>query len=577
MLNGMFSLIKHGVTDNCEGFGSSGGVDGGCANEGRYSKATAIPMFARPWDSSTTTDDEQALAVVTELATIHTSGRLGMDNKQIIMDAYKSKLNDASSSDPAGDALRLAQQLIFTTPEAHTTNIVKRAGAVRPPPPEPIEKGVPYKAIVYVMFAGGADSYNMLAPHTCTQEIDNMTLWDEYVSIRQDIALEHSELLVLNETTNQACEHFGVHPQLGSVQEMFNEGDLLFFSNTGVLTKMTNRKDYNKDTVTQLFAHNFMQQAAKRVDPLKEEEGTGILGRIRDVLSDTNKKGLSVGAFSLSGNSMALIGTAGATEVPMIVSDDGVTRFNANPSDAGMNDLIAEMNSVTTAQSGVFGEWFSDALTKSLTNNENLYNILENIAPVTGEGAFPTSGLGKQLKMVSKMILSRDLRKSDADMFYTTKGGWDTHSEVKENQINLFNDVNACFKAFAAEMKAQQIWDQVTLVETSDFARTLNQNGNFGSDHAWGGNYIVMGGAVKGRQIVGTYPQIKDGAPLNINRGRMVPTLSWESVFKPLAEWAGVDEADLDYILPNRHSFPAENYEGDLATSNLFELTPTSA
>ncbi len=140
------------------------------------------------------------------------------------------------------------------------------------------------------------------------------------------------------------------------------------------------------------------------------------------------------------------------------------------------------------------------------------------------------------------------------------------------NQENLYADVDASFNAFATEMKAKNVWESVTLIQVSDFARTLTQNGNLGSDHAWGGNYIMMGGGVKGRQIAGTYPHIKEDAPLNIGRGRIIPTKSWESVFKPLAEWAGVVEADLDYVLPNRHNFEESHFYD---TATLFEPTPT--
>jgi uncharacterized protein (DUF1501 family) len=37
------------------------------------------------------------------------------------------------------------------------------------------------------------------------------------------------------------------------------------------------------------------------------------------------------------------------------------------------------------------------------------------------------------------------------------------------------------------------VWNNVTLIQTSDFARTLNPNGGDGTDHAWGGNYMMMG------------------------------------------------------------------------------------
>ena len=45
----------------------------------------------------------------------------------------------------------------------------------------------------------------------------------------------------------------------------------------------------------------------------------------------------------------------------------------------------------------------------------------------------------------------------------------------------------------------------VTTFTASDFGRTLSSNGN-GSDHAWGGNHIIMGGSVAGGRIHGEYP-----------------------------------------------------------------------
>jgi uncharacterized protein (DUF1501 family) len=146
----------------------------------------------------------------------------------------------------------------------------------------------------------------------------------------------------------------------------------------------------------------------------------------------------------------------------------------------------------------------------------------------------------------------------------------DTHDQLLMNQEILFADVDSSLKAFADEMKAKNTWHSVTLIETSDFARTNSPNGNAGSDHAWGGNYIMMGGSVKGGQLVGTYPSLKEGAPLNIGRGRMIPTRSWESVFIPITKWVGVDEADFDYICPIWNSFPASHFT---PASSLFDLS----
>jgi hypothetical protein len=182
------------------------------------------------------------------------------------------------------------------------------------------------------------------------------------------------------------------------------------------LTKETDKENYWRDTKTQLFAHNFMQLAAQKIDPLKAQDGTGVLGRIRDVLT---KKGRVVGAFSLNVNSISLIGKPSLSS-PVILSDAGVTAFNQAPSISGMESTISLLNGETKSDSGVFAEWYSDTLTTSLNKNKIMFDTL---AGKTTQMTFPTTGLGKQLSMVAKMIDSRTVRRSDADVFFLETGG----------------------------------------------------------------------------------------------------------------------------------------------------------
>lgn len=117
-----------------------------------------------------------------------------------------------------------------------------------------------------------------------------------------------------------------------------------------------------------------------------------------------------------------------------------------------------------------------------------------------------------------------------------------------------FQELNGALDAFTKEMKAKGFWDNVSLIITSDFARTLTANSGEGSDHAWGGNYFVMGGSVRGGQVLGEYPaDITQDGPYNVGRGRLIPTSSWESILQSVAEWMGVETTqELDYCLPNR-------------------------
>ena len=70
--------------------------------------------------------------------------------------------------------------------------------------------------------------------------------------------------------------------------------------------------------------------------------------------------------------------------------------------------------------------------------------------------------------------------------------GFDTHKNNNAKLDDIFKDVNNSLHAFVKEMKSMNLWNDVTLVQTSEFGRTLTPNGS-GTDHGWGGNYMLMG------------------------------------------------------------------------------------
>ena len=123
--------------------------------------------------------------------------------------------------------------------------------------------------------------------------------------------------------------------------------------------------------------------------------------------------------------------------------------------------------------------------------------------------------------------------------------------------------VGAFYNALAAIGDAQgvDLENKVTLFSTSDFGRTLTSNSR-GSDHAWGGNHFVVGGAVAGRRIFGNYPSLainpESGPeinPLDTGRGRFLPTTSCDQFVADLALWLGVSKSNLPLIFPNLGNF----------------------
>jgi len=96
----------------------------------------------------------------------------------------------------------------------------------------------------------------------------------------------------------------------------------------------------------------------------------------------------------------------------------------------------------------------------------------------------------------------------------------------------------------------------VTTFTMSDFSRTFQPNSNNGSDHAWGSHHIVIGGAVKGGQIYGTYPTIALGGPDDSgSNGRWVPSTASVQYAATLAQWFGVGTTDLPSVFPTIGNF----------------------
>lgn len=98
-------------------------------------------------------------------------------------------------------------------------------------------------------------------------------------------------------------------------------------------------------------------------------------------------------------------------------------------------------------------------------------------------------------------------------------------------------------------------------------------------DHAWGGNYIALGGAVNGSQIFGDFPSsfVETSEVVISRNGRIIPTTPWESVWYGLAEWFGVDAAAMATVLPNYVNFPLQSMFRASATGGRPGLTVSSA
>jgi len=215
--------------------------------------------------------------------------------------------------------------------------------------------------------------------------------------------------------------------------------------------------------------------------------------------------------------------------------------------------------------SGIFGETWSQQFIKGIDEAKEYQSIFdrarldESIWTNNDEPNYASKGKLEQehwekWSTISKLIQRNDLRNADRDLFFTELGSWDHHNKMKDGLRSQLRALNYGLELFVKQAKSDGYWDDVAVVIASDFGRTFTPNSNDGTDHGWGGHYMILGGDVKGGQILGEYPSdLTPDGPLVDDHGRFLPTTSWDSIWNGIVEWTGViDEADLDYCLPNR-------------------------
>jgi uncharacterized protein (DUF1501 family) len=551
LMNALNSLLKYGLSSDYGGFGHGRGL---APSKGDYSNSYGS-LTLKLSDSLTATQ------VVDELALLLTAGRLDAQKRVLMVNVFNSQVSRAQG-------IITVEQMMLTTPEFHTNTLSQNnAGAVSPPPlPTPNTK--PYKAVIYVMLSGGVDSFNMLVPQACTgTNSAGVTVDQQYNAERGSLAIPSGERTLQITATGQPCSTFAIHKELPLFKSLYDAGDLTFLANMGVLNDVTgiDKANYMAKTRVQLFAHNWMTQEAKTMDPKASKFGTGVLGRLGSVLKD---KGYSPSSISFDSGSVANSPERNKAPKPVVVSPYGVSKFDAKPwaDKFDLTSYARQLNAKPNSTDSLIGQTWSSRFIDGIDEAEFFKSKIEQ-APIGSHWGWDMGNLGYQFRMLSKLMKSRDVRGVDRDVFYTEFGGWDHHNGQVSGLQNKFRELNKSLDLLITELKLQGVWNDVTIVIASEFGRTLTPNSGGGSDHAWGGNYAIIGGDVKGGRVLGQYPtDLTEKGPLNVGRGRFIPTTSWDAVWNGIAQWMGVaTETELDYCLPNRKAT-----SGVSGFSNLF-------
>lgn len=409
----------------------------------------------------------------------------------------------------------------------------------------------PYQALVCVFLAGGNDGHNTIFPITTAKQSYNT-----YKQGRPALALPQTGV----PTIAHGSDVYGLHPRLSDVQWLYNQGAAAVLANVGNLVLPISRDDYRSNNAalvpSQLFSHSDQTSQWQSAVP-SGGSPTGWAGRIEDLMANTANANAAFtpitatsgcGIFCTGAQTFAATVPAGGTA--LLLGTNSSNRLAAVQQlmtfDNGLK-LVSAANAVM--QRGVnFSTALNNALKTSQVNTP-----------------FPATQLGQQLLTVAKIISIRQALGIQRQIFFCQIGGFDTHINELTEQDALLAQVGPALRAFYVATQELLVDNAVTTFTASEFGRTLQPNGNGGTDHAWGSHHFIVGGSVLGGKMYGQFPSLGLGGPDDANtRGTLIPTTSVAQYAATLATWFGVDSPSLPAVCPNIGNFGAAQNLGFL-------------
>ena len=435
-----------------------------------------------------------------------------------------------------------------------------------------------YKALVCIFMYGGNDGMNMVVPTDATRH-------DQYATVRRSLALPRESLVALSGSD------YGLHPAMSALAPIWNQGLLAPVFNLGPLHEPLTKEAYRNategsDTVPEsLFSHSDqqIQWETATTDSLTR---TGWGGRASQLLGTVNPviSVASNGHFGVEDLRMPLVlpgpgsyfGAYGLrpsdlTWTPNILRKQAIDALYAQAQPLEVRGAYAAQQRVafdmSDRLSGIVGSVPGDAQSSAII--DAAFAPLINGKQVLGQ-------LGPQLYQVAKLILSNAQVQGNRQIFFAQMGGFDTHlnqiggNVTSGSHAGLMADLAQAMACFQTALNNLGLAQVVSTFTQSDFGRTFAPNETKGTDHAWGNHQLVMGGAVKGQATYGVYPTLQLGGPDDVGtsewelQGRWIPTSSVDQYAATLLNWFGVEDGQLNTVLPNLANFGSQRSLGFL-------------
>lgn len=387
------------------------------------------------------------------------------------------------------------------------------------------EKGAPAgsgsggeRILLVVQLAGGNDGLNTVIPFGDPA----------YYRARPSIGIPEREALRLG--SKGASDGLGLHPRMGALKEMYDEG--LVSIVPGVGYPNPNRSHFKSMDIW----HTADTSATSDgwIGRYFDNQCAGAPGAEQTGDACSGHAGVAIG-------SEAPLAMQGRRFRPIALENPRMFRWTGEGADA---ETDAAYRALTGggAEAGVGGAGEGEDVDFVLRTALDARIASEKIRAALSQGPlvnYPPSPLARQLAMVSALIRAG----LETRVFYVSLSGFDTHAGqggVAGQHANLLEQYSRALQAFYRELHAQGEDRRVLTLTFSEFGRRVAQNGSGGTDHGAAAPIFLAGPMVK-PGVLGKTPSLTD-----LDGGDLRFTLDFRSLYAGiLADWMEADPAPI--------------------------------
>ena len=331
--------------------------------------------------------------------------------------------------------------------------------------------------------------------------------------LRPTISVLDSQALILD-------RNFGLHPNLVNFKSLYDSKELAIVHAAG--TPVGTRSHFDDQNALELAAYG------------NPGTTTGWQNRFLQAAGATN----------------VLSGISVADQTPVAFYGASPTVTLSSLDDAILGDIEVDHKNYLQVLQNIHSRsthrWSQVALS-TLTASEELRTVKDQT-----HAAYPDTSTAERFKLLASLLNGNTPIKTASIDF---SDNFDVHSDAgvrTGTMADNFKELDAIIAAFKADIG--NIWQRVTIVTLTEFGRRLQENSSAGVDHGWASVIFVIGGGVKGGQVVCNWPGLEEN---NLRDGDLAVTTDYRHVLaEVMKNRGGLSSEAISTILPGFTPLP---------------------